>query len=72
MKSLGLQPVSDSSESELSIFLARKIPAVTLGVTEGKNVHLENATMKITPMFTGIAQIIGVIMAIDSGVCDES
>jgi len=72
MKTLGLQPASDSSESELSIFLGKKIPAVTLGVTEGKNVHLENATMKINPMFTGIAQILGVIMAIDSGVCDES
>ncbi len=72
MKALSLQPASDSGESELSIFLARKIPAVTLGITEGKNVHLENASMKIKPMFTGIAQIIGVIMAIDSGVCDES
>ena len=41
-------------------------------VEEGKNVHLENASMRIKPMFSGIAQIIGVIMAIDSGVCDES
>jgi di/tripeptidase len=72
MKKLGLQPVSDSGESELSIFLAKKIPAVTLGLTEGKNAHLENASMKIKPIFTGIAQIIGVIMAIDSGGCDES
>ncbi|MDA3895858.1 MAG: peptidase dimerization domain-containing protein [Desulfobacteraceae bacterium] len=72
MKALSIEPASDSSESELSIFLGKKIPAVTLGVTEGKNVHLENASMKIKPMFTGIAQIIGVIMAIDSGVCDES
>ena len=71
MKTLGLRPITDSSESELSIFLAKKIPAVTLGITEGKNVHLSNASMKIKPMFTGIAQIIGVIMAIDSGVCDE-
>jgi tripeptide aminopeptidase len=71
METLGLQPITDSSESELSIFLARNIPAVTLGVTEGKNVHRDNASMKIEPMFTGIAQIIGVLMAIDSGVCDE-
>lgn len=72
MKALGIQPASDSSESELSIFLGKKIPAITLGVSEGKNVHLKTASMKIKPMFTGIAQIIGVIMAIDSGVCDES
>jgi len=27
--------------------------------------------MEIEPMFKGIAQIIGVLEAIDSGVCDE-
>lgn len=71
MKRLGLKPASHSSESELSVFLTQNIPAVTLGITDGKNVHVEQATMKIDPMFTGIAQIIGTIMAIDSGVCDE-
>lgn len=71
MEKLGIKPVSEPSVSELSIFLARNIPAVTLGVTKGKNYHLENSRMVIEPMFQGIAQIIGVIMAIDSGVCDE-
>jgi tripeptide aminopeptidase len=71
MKQLGLKPASHSSESELSVFLTRNIPAVTLGITDGIDIHLEEATMKIDPMFTGIAQIIGTIMAIDSGICDE-
>jgi len=71
MKTLGLKPVSDASESELSIFLSKKIPAVTLGITRGKNQFLMNASMKINPMFKGIAQVIGVLMAIDSGICDE-
>lgn len=71
MKRLGVTPVSASSESELSIFLANKIPAVTLGLTDGKDIHLGHASMKIEPMFTGIAQILGVMTAIDKGVCDE-
>jgi len=71
MKTLGLKPVSESSESELSIFLSRKIPAVTLGITRGKNRGTEEASMKINPMYKGVAQIIGVLMAIDSGICDE-
>ncbi|WDN89314.1 hypothetical protein BuS5_02282 [Desulfosarcina sp. BuS5] len=71
MEKLGIKPVSEPSVSELSIFLARNIPAVTLGITKGKNYHLEKSSMLIEPMFKGIAQIIGVIMAIDSGVCDE-
>ncbi len=71
MKRLDLKPVSEPSESELSIFLSRSIPAITLGITHGENYHLENSIMEIEPMFKGIAQIIGVIMAIDSGACDE-
>lgn len=71
MKKLDIKPVSEPSESELSIFLSRKIPAVTLGITKGDNYHQQNARVEIEPMFKGIAQIIGAIMAIDSGVCDE-
>lgn len=71
IESLGLKPICEPSESELSIFLAHKIPAVTLGITRGKNIHLENSTMDIEPMYKGIAQIVGAIMVIDKGVCDE-
>ena len=70
LDSLGVKPVSKSTESALSIFLSRKIPAVTLGITHGENYYTAKATMEIEPMFTGIAQIIGVLKAIDSGVCD--
>jgi tripeptide aminopeptidase len=71
MKKLGLTPVSGPSESELSIFLSRNIPSITLGITRGENHHQQNARVEIEPIATGIAQIIGVIMAIDNGVCDE-
>jgi len=71
LKSLGLEPVSEPSESALSIFLSHKVPAVTIGVTHGYNYSHEDATMEIEPMFKGIAQIIGILKAIDSGVCDE-
>ena len=71
MESLGINPVSEPSESEMAIFLSRKIPAVTVGLTHGKNYHLENATLEIAPLFKGIAQVIGVLKAIDNGVCDD-
>ena len=70
MQKLGLKPTSGSSESELSIFLTYKIPAVTLGITHGLDYKHENSRIKIEPMFRGIAQVIGVIQAIDDGVCD--
>jgi len=70
LHALSIDPVSDPTESALSIFLSRKVPAVTIGVTNGYNYYQEDATMEIEPMFKGIAQIIGIIGAIDSGVCD--
>jgi acetylornithine deacetylase/succinyl-diaminopimelate desuccinylase-like protein len=71
METLGITPVSKPTESALSIFLARGVPAVTLGITHGNHHYSELASMEIEPMFTGIAQIIGVLQAIDNGVCDE-
>jgi di/tripeptidase len=71
LNSLGIKPISKSTESALSLFLSRKIPTVTLGITHGENYYTSKATMEIEPMFKGIAQIIGVLKAIDSGVCDE-
>ncbi len=71
LETLGIKPFSKSTESAQSIFLSQKIPAVTLGITHGENVYKDKATMEIEPMYKGIAQVIGVLMAIDSGVCDE-
>jgi len=71
LEALGIKPISKSTESALSIFLSRKIPSVTLGITHGENSYTEKATMEIEPMFKGIAQVIGVLKAVDSGVCDE-
>ena len=71
LKKLELKPFSEPTESALSIFLSRKIPAVTLGLTHGDNYYRENATIEIDPLFVGIAQLVGVIQAIDRGVCDE-
>jgi tripeptide aminopeptidase len=71
LEALGIVPVSKPTESSLAIFLGHKIPAITLGITYGENRYFENATMEIEPMYKGIAQVIGVLKAIDSGVCDE-
>ncbi len=71
LESLKVKPVIESSESELSIFLSHNIPAVTVGVSHGENYHTENAQIEIEPMFAGIAQIVGLIEAIDKGIIDE-
>jgi len=70
MKALEIKPVSGNSESELSIFLSNNIPAVTLGITMGENYHQKDGKIEIEPLFKGIAQVAGVILAVDRGVCD--
>ena len=68
---LGVEAVSEPSETALSIFLQRKIPAITLGLTYGDNYHQDGSMIEINPMFKGISQITALITAMDSGACDE-
>jgi acetylornithine deacetylase/succinyl-diaminopimelate desuccinylase-like protein len=70
MHALGIQPVMGPSESELSIFLSQNIPALTLGISHGTGYQTAQAAMQIDSIFKGIAQVVGVLKAIDSGVCD--
>lgn len=72
MESLDIEPYPGPSISELSAFIDRQIPAVTLGLTRGDNLHESGESIRIEPIYKGIAQIIGAIMAIDGGYCDES
>jgi tripeptide aminopeptidase len=68
---LGVEAVSEPSETALSIFLQNNIPAITLGLTRGENFHQNGSQIEIEPMFKGIAQIPALIMAMDNGVCNE-
>jgi len=73
MSQLDIEPDQGHSPSELSELISRDIPAVTLGITRGKrgSKH-EPDYVLIGPLLTGVAQLVGAILAIDSGVCDES
>lgn len=67
MQELDLKPRMAPSTSELSAFIYRDIPAITLGITEGDHLEEENETIKIDPIFKGLAQLIGTLLAIDGG-----
>lgn len=71
MDQLEIEPRPGPSTSELSAFIDRDIPAITLGLTHGDNVHESNESIEIKPVYTGIAQIIGTLLAIDGGYCEE-
>jgi len=72
MSRLGIEPDQGHSPSELSEMISRDIPAVTLGVTRGQKGRLRRPDyVLIEPMLTGVAQLVGAILAIDEGKCDE-
>ncbi len=71
MKELEIEPDQGHSPSEQSEMVVRDIPAVTLGVSRGKkNRKRRPDYVMIGPILTGVAQLVGTVLAIDEGACD--
>lgn len=70
LTALSIQPHPAPSTGELAALIEKDIPGITLGLTEGANRHQPNESIEIEPLFTGLAQLITTIQAIDEGHCD--
>jgi tripeptide aminopeptidase len=71
MGQLGLEPRISPSMSEVSELIARGLPAVTIGLTEATHLHDLDETIRIKPIYTGLAQLLAMLLAIDGGFCNE-
>jgi di/tripeptidase len=71
MQALDIPQRAFPSTSELSAFIDRGIPAVTIGLTSCESLNEKGEEVFIEPMFAGLAQLLGIILAIDGGFCDE-
>ncbi len=71
IQSLDLKPRISPSTSELSALIDNRIPAVTLGITDGENIGLPGELVYIDRIYKGISQLLGVILAADRGYCNE-
>ena len=72
MRELEVEPDQGHSPSELSQLITRRIPAVTLGITRGaRGRRKERDYVLIDPILAGVAQVVGTVLAIDKGACDE-
>jgi metal-dependent amidase/aminoacylase/carboxypeptidase family protein len=72
MTALDIQPRKSPSTSELSAFIGYDIPAITIGITYGEHQNTPEEEITIEPIFTGLAQLTGVLLAIDRGFCSEN
>ena len=63
---LGVYP----SVSELFYFLKRRVPAITIGVATGNEYHQERASASLRSLYSGMAQLVGLIMTADEEALD--
>ncbi len=72
MESMDIKPKITPSMSELSAFIDAGIPALTIGISNLETVEKSAESVKIDPMYKGLAQLISLLIAIDKGYCDEN
>lgn len=75
ISALGLEPMMYPTTSAVAAFIDKKIPAVTLGIASGERkgeLDEIDEAVSIAPIFTGMAQLAGVILAMDGGLVRES
>ncbi len=65
MRSLGIDSKITPSVGLLSALINKGIPGITLGLTKGSNLHELNESIKIDPIFKGLAQLIGIMQLAD-------
>ena len=71
MTELYIDPRLAPSTSELSAFIDRDIPGLTIGLTTGENISEERESIQIEPIFTGLSQLVGILVALDNGLCHD-
>jgi tripeptide aminopeptidase len=70
MQAMGIEPQITASVSELSAFIDQGIPAVRIGLSTATHLGKQKESIYLEPMYTGLAQLVGLLMAIDAGLCD--
>ncbi len=72
IENLGLKSWIQPNTSELSAFIDQNIPAITIGMTKGMRRDKIYEQIEINPLSKGLALLVGLILSIDRGYCDES
>ncbi len=67
---LNIEPRMGCCSSAASSFSDHGIPALTIGITAGANLNETDEKVAVPPMFKGLAQLLGIIKALDGGYCD--
>lgn len=72
ISNLRVTPIVKPSMGELSALIDKSIPGLTLGITKSAPHDANKEAVYIEPMYSGIAQLVAVLMSIDEGICNEN
>lgn len=67
LQTLGVTPHEEPSISELAALLDQGIPALTLGITRGRDRHTPIESIRLEPIFDGLAQVVSLLQFMDAG-----
>jgi tripeptide aminopeptidase len=67
---LGFEASHGCCSTAASCFNDQHIPGLVIGLTRGHHLNQPDEEIDIEPVFRGVAQLIGILMAIDGGCCD--
>ena len=70
MHESGIIPKVDPSTGDLNALIQAGHPGVTLGLTTAENIREDNETIHLEPLYSGMAQFITLLQAIDHGLCE--
>jgi len=72
LKRLGISPRITPSTSEVAALIDKDIPAITIGLTDGENSGDLEESVFIEPVSKGLAQLVGLLRAIDERCLHEN
>ena len=70
LQKLDIPPIVRPSAGALASLIEHDVPAVAIGLTHGLLSTEGTETIEIEPIYTGLAQLIAMLQAIDGGLCD--
>ena len=71
MGQAGITPAVDPSTGDLNSIILAGHPGVTLGLTRAENLREANESIQLEPLYSGMAQLITLLRAIDEGHCES-
>jgi acetylornithine deacetylase/succinyl-diaminopimelate desuccinylase-like protein len=67
LDALDISPQDSIYSPIISAFAEYQVPALCIGITHAENVNYVDEFIEIEPIMKGVAQLIGILMAIDGG-----